>query len=237
MTLDVVDFHAHVLPEADHGSNSVETSLKQMSLASSHGVKRIIATPHFYPHRHTLKAFLKRRNRAYLNLAEHLNDKTPEIRLGAEVLICENIEKLDGLKDLCILGTNILLLELPFVDFSDNFCVSVENLIASGYDIILAHADRYPYENIEKLVALGAKIQINANSIAAFFKNKAVYEWAERGLVVALGSDIHKADGGAYRKFEKAQQKFHKYMESIKRTSDEIWLSSKTYEEIYPTKQ
>ena len=54
MGLDIVDFHAHVLPCADHGSSSVSTSLSQLSYAKGAGVKRIIATPHFYPHKHTL---------------------------------------------------------------------------------------------------------------------------------------------------------------------------------------
>jgi protein-tyrosine phosphatase len=235
MLYDVVDFHAHILPEADHGSDSVETSLRQLRYASLNGVSRIVATPHFYPHRHTVSGFLSRRDRSYIRLREHIGDGMPEIRLGAEVLICENIEKLEGLSTICIAGTNTLLLELPFVEFNDNFCTSVENLISNGYDIVLAHADRYPYENIEKLVAVGAKIQLNTSSISTFFKNKALYDWAERGLVIALGSDIHKADKGAYKKFKKAQDKFLCYIENIKNASDEIWERAQSYSQMHST--
>ena len=32
--IDLVDFHSHILPRADHGSDSVETSLKQLKLAA-----------------------------------------------------------------------------------------------------------------------------------------------------------------------------------------------------------
>ena len=56
---DLVDFHAHILPEADHGSSSLEMSLWQLASAKRYGVTRIIATPHFYPHVHTVESLLK----------------------------------------------------------------------------------------------------------------------------------------------------------------------------------
>ena len=85
--IDIVDFHSHILPNADHGSDSLETSLKQLLLAKEFGVKRIIATPHFYPHRHTLQAFLARRNKAF----EELDDLLPYEDLSCE-LYCEDCE-------------------------------------------------------------------------------------------------------------------------------------------------
>lgn len=232
MKLDIVDFHSHILPRADHGSNSLDTSLKQLRFASLAGVKRIVATPHFYPHRHTLRAFLDRREESYYKLKSHLTEDMPKIRLGAEVLICDNIERFLGLEKLCLSGTNVLLLELPFNDFNDNFCTSVENLISKGFDVVLAHADRYPPENIERLVELGATIQINAISVATFFRNKQIYNWAERGLITALGSDIHNVDPTAYKKFEKAQIKLSDYIHEIKAKSDAIWEQSKSYRQI-----
>ena len=60
--IDIIDFHSHILPGADHGSSSVETSLAQLNSAKNAGVTRLIATPHFYPHRHTLEKFLARNN-------------------------------------------------------------------------------------------------------------------------------------------------------------------------------
>ena len=70
--IEIADFHAHILPCADHGSDSVETSLWQLSSAANHGVTRIIATPHFYPHRHTVEAFSKRRDEAFNALKDHI---------------------------------------------------------------------------------------------------------------------------------------------------------------------
>ena len=53
-----IDFHAHVLPHADHGSTSVESSIKQIEEAKKAEVDFIVATPHFYPNKHNLYSFL-----------------------------------------------------------------------------------------------------------------------------------------------------------------------------------
>ena len=220
---DIIDFHAHVLPGADHGSDSLATSIAQLTLASRAGVKRIIATPHFYPHRHTLDTFLERRETSYKKLCNAGAMEIAEVRVGAEVLVCENIEALEGIEKLCIQGTRTLLLELPFLSFSESYCNTVDTLVSRGFDIVLAHADRYSKEDIDALINVGAKIQLNADSISGFFKRKHLYNWAEKGYVVALGSDIHNADASAYKKFVKAKNKFSPYIDDIKKASDAIW--------------
>lgn len=219
----ILDFHAHVLPTADHGSDSIETTLFQLESAGRCGVERIIATPHFYPNAHSVDSFLERRNQAYKLLEPHLNDSTPKIKLGAEVLICEEIENLPEIDKLFVEGTNTLLLELPFSKFQLGFIHSVKKLISRGINVVLAHADRYSPDGIEALVAKGAKIQLNADSLATIFKRKVLYDWMERGLVVALGSDIHGRDKRAYSNFMKAISKIEAYLPSLKSASDAIW--------------
>lgn len=44
-----VDFHSHILPKADHGSESVEMSLMQLYCAEKAGVDTIVATPPLLP--------------------------------------------------------------------------------------------------------------------------------------------------------------------------------------------
>ena len=43
----ITDFHSHVLPGADHGSDSVETSERQLELVDGAGIDRVVAAPHF----------------------------------------------------------------------------------------------------------------------------------------------------------------------------------------------
>ena len=116
--LDLCDFHAHILPNADHGSSSVSLSLSQLEYATQYGVTRIFATPHFYPHQDSVSSFLERRNNAYKHLIDAKPEGSPDIIPSAEVLLCPKLDRLPGLEELCIPGTKTLLLELPFNDFS-----------------------------------------------------------------------------------------------------------------------
>lgn len=226
----IVDFHSHILPRVDHGSDSVETSSNQIVYAKNSGIEGIIATSHFYPHKHKAESFLKRRNEAYLRLKEQFNSDLPvDIRLGAEVLVCAGIEKLPELSELCIYGTKTLLLELPFTGFSEEYARSIENIILDGYDVVLAHADRYRSSDIDYLVSLGAKIQLNASSLVGLFKNKTYYGWIDKGIVVGIGSDIHMNDKGAYLTFAKAARKLGSEFLPIMEKSTAIWEKSKEF--------
>lgn len=61
-TIDLsLDYHAHVLPGCDHGSDGLETSLRQLDMAAAAGIRTVCATPHFYPHRESAESFLRRR--------------------------------------------------------------------------------------------------------------------------------------------------------------------------------
>lgn len=61
-TIDLsLDHHAHVLPGCDHGSDGLETSLRQLDMAAAVGIRTVCATPHFYPHRESVESFLRRR--------------------------------------------------------------------------------------------------------------------------------------------------------------------------------
>ena len=221
---DIADFHTHILPGVDHGSRSLDVSLEQLRLASKFGVNRIVATSHFYPHAHRLESFLELRAKAAGELIGAKQADMPEIKLGAEVLLCEGLENLPNIKSLCFSGTNYLLLELPFLDFKDEYCYTIEELLNLGIDVILAHADRYPAENINALIDIGVnKLQLNASALATLMRKKHLYNWIDSGYVVALGSDIHGNDIAAYKKFVAAKQKLSGRLSAIKESSDKIW--------------
>ena len=62
--VQLIDFHAHVLPGMDHGCKNITECKKQLSLAMSAGVSTVVATPHFYPHQHNVASFISRRTEA-----------------------------------------------------------------------------------------------------------------------------------------------------------------------------
>lgn len=194
----IVDFHTHILPGADHGSRNIETSLSQLELLCRYGVKRVVATPHFYPERDNVELFLKRREEAAAILKTEMSDSFPQIYEGAEVLVCPGIERMPGLEKLCIKGTNVILLEMPFSGWSDGHIKSVAKISRMGLTAIMAHIDRYPIRDVVRLYEeCDVLYQLNGESIASFAGRNKARKLCENLTVAALGSDIHGADKDA----------------------------------------
>ena len=197
------DYHAHILPGCDHGSDSVETSLKQLKMAKSAGVETICATPHFYPNNESVKLFLSRRSRTFEILKAASAENDPKILLGAEVLICDGMDRMEHLSDLCLEGTSELLLEMPFYEWPSDIWDTVFELNEiKDLQIVIAHADRYPPKDIEVLIEAGIPLQLNASSLMHVLKRRKYLSWIESGCVRYIGSDIHGL-GDGYREFEK----------------------------------
>lgn len=201
--MPIIDFHAHILPGADHGSDSSKTSLAQLALLRAAGVDAVVATPHFYPHMHSMQSFLEHRARCAERLARHLTPAYPTAFVGAEVLACEGLEHMEGLEHLAVKGTRTLLLELPFSGWGHGLVETVLQIREHGFTPVLAHVDRYPHARIEEFLHEGILAQLNAELFAHPLRLRAYRRWIENGAVVALGSDLHKAPKNGHRPFQK----------------------------------
>ena len=201
-----LDYHAHILPGCDHGSDSVETSRKQLAMAAAAGVRTVCATPHFYPHKESIPSFLQRREASARLLRENLTADALQLQLGAEVLICDGMERLDGLSRLCRGDTNELLLEMPFYQWSESIWDTLYALCERrDIEIVLAHAERYPPEAIEQLIRDNVALQLNSECLTRPLHRKRYLTWIKNGSVKYLGSDIHML-GNGYRDFEKCRR-------------------------------
>ena len=198
-----LDYHAHVLPGCDHGSDSVETSRTQLAMAAAARVRTVCATPHFYPHKESVPSFLQRREASARLLRENLTADAPQLQLGAEVLICDGMERLDGLPRLCRSETNELLLEMPFYQWPETIWDTLYALCERrDIKIVLAHAERYPPEAIEQLIRDNVALQLNSECLTRPLHRKRYLTWIKNGSVKYLGSDIHML-GDGYRAWEK----------------------------------
>ena len=198
-----LDYHAHVLPGCDHGSDSVETSRKQLAMAAAARVRTVCATPHFYPHKESIPSFLQRREASARLLRENLTADAPQLQLGAEVLICDGMERLDGLPRLCRSETNELLIEMPFYQWPEAIWDTLYALCERrDIKIVLAHAERYPPEAIEQLIRDKVALQLNSECLTRPLHRKRYLTWIKNGSVKYLGSDIHML-GDGYRAWEK----------------------------------
>ncbi len=194
----MIDFHSHVLPKIDDGSSSEQESLQMLQRLKLQGVDALIATPHFYPSKSNVSDFLEKREQSLQNLQQHINEESLGLNLflGAEVLYCKNISESDDLERLCINGTNILLLELPFNHWEDHIYKEVYEISQRGIIPLIAHIDRYTkYQNIyDSAFAFkqnGAFVQINADSLLTFFGSRKIIKMFKEDLADVLGSDTH----------------------------------------------
>ena len=216
-----IDFHAHILPRCDHGSDGWKTSRRQLKLARGAGVEMICATSHFYGHHHSVEHFLEKRQRSYEALMAHAPQGSPRVILGAEVLAFEGIERLPDLEALRLEGTDLLLLEMPFQHWSEGLLDSVEALSEDRrFRIVLAHVDRYDRREVERLMRLDRiQGQVNVDSMKRLFGTRYLRDWAREGRIVALGSDIHGTDVG-YRDWTTCRIRYPKDWETVmKRTN------------------
>ena len=169
----MVDFHSHILPGIDDGSDCVETSLAMLRECSRQGVDLMFATPHFYANRTSIDAFLTRRDAA-LEKTEHVRreaaEALPEIMTGAEVYYFQGMGRADGVSRLVVGDTRTLLLEMPFEQWKDGVLKDVEDLIRKQkLNIVLAHIERYwefqrDRRVWNRVMALPLTPQINAGS-------------------------------------------------------------------------
>ena len=198
----MIDFHSHILPEMDDGSESVEMSLAMLRESKRQGVDLICSTSHFYADEEDPASFLRRRSRAYHRLVDAMKNTEdyPKILLGAEVLYFPGISVADEVKDLKLSGSPFLLVEPPMMPWSDAMLDEVEACGKSLHCIpVIAHIDRYmrildDYTLFERVKGRKLLIQVNAS----FFLHRDSRDFALDCLCNdqfhMLGSDCHNMD-------------------------------------------
>lgn len=192
------DFHTHILPGIDDGSASLEESLEMLRLLHAQGIRRVVATPHFYANHDTPQRFLSRRQAAVEKLMAALDPaQSPELYIGAEVHYFEGISDSEALEDLAIARTGHILVEMPHSHWTHRMFGELRGISQKrGLTPVIAHIDRYisPFRTNgipERLTELPVLIQANSE----FFLRRTTRPMALRmlrdGQIHLLGSDCH----------------------------------------------
>ena len=201
----VIDFHTHILPGIDDGSSSVQQSLEMLQAEKAQGIDRVILTPHFYANHDSPDRFLARRKRAAQELMAALEERKdlPEVAVGAEVKYFEGISDCEFLKDMAIVGSRCVLVEMPMSHWSERMLEEVVGIRhKQGLIPVIAHLDRYiaPFRTHglpQKLAQLPLLVQANAE----FFIRRSTRSMALRMLAAdqihLLGSDCHNLQSRA----------------------------------------
>ncbi len=164
-----IDFHTHILPGIDDGSRSTEMTREMLAEEQRQGAERIVATPHFYASRMSIEGFLNHREEAREKTEAIREEGMPSLVCGAEVYFFPGIGEAEAIGKLCIEGTNTILLEMPFEEWSDRTVRETEALLKRGFQILLAHIERYPEfqkrkDSWDRIMDLPLRKQINAGS-------------------------------------------------------------------------
>ena len=195
----MIDFHSHVLPGLDDGSKDIAMSLKMLNMSYKQGVSLLLATPHFYVEELDVPTALFGRSASSRDLknAVHRNHvDSPDLLLGFEVHVHPDLRKLRDVEKLCIEGTRVMLLEMPYSGWNDKI-FSVLRWLEEEKGIIplMAHIERYidrvPAPLFEKLMDLDYFYQVNA---ASFINRKTALvldEMLVQKQIHVLGSDAH----------------------------------------------
>ena len=196
----MIDIHTHIIPYVDDGSPNLETSIAMIKHELAIGVDEIIATPHHIYSRYesTVEVIKERFN----FLCEEVKKQNLPITLylGQEIYFTHKEDIIQMLKEgklLTLNNTNRVLLEFSFHREPENLLEVIYNFRVNGYQVIIAHVERYEWMTYQKVVALaneGAKIQINSDAVLGYtsWKEKRfVRKLLKNNLVDYVASDTH----------------------------------------------
>ena len=134
MKYGIVDFHSHILPGIDDGSESLKESIAMLQMEAAQGICHVVATPHFYPRYETPEAFLQKRDRAEAALLAAMKKvpDLPRISVGAEVYYFRGISESDFLPQLTIRGNQCILIEMPPAPWPESIFQELEAIWRDG---------------------------------------------------------------------------------------------------------
>ena len=189
------EYHCHVLPALDDGSENMEMSVSMLQSMKEQGVERVVFTPHFYAHSEkSVEVFLERRQAAF----DQLKAASPisEMLLGAEVAVEHGLSEIQDIEKLAIQGTNLILLELPYRAFKDWMLEEIYQISVEHHlKVMLAHVHRYleyyNQEQMERLLEVNAVFQVNIEAFGRFSDRRFVKKMLKEDYPVVFGSDAH----------------------------------------------
>jgi protein-tyrosine phosphatase len=194
-----VDFHNHILPGVDDGSPDVHASLNYLMGMAELGIHTFVLTPHIHSDLYPNKA--SHLKQVFENLQNEVTRyQIPiQLHLGAEYLMDNHFLEVELSQELLHFGKQKnILFEFPLAGLYNNWEATVFKAQSLGYQLILAHPERYLYIKdlafFEKLKDKGVHLQMNSLSIFGYYGSR-VRTLAEKllanGWYDYMSSDLH----------------------------------------------
>ena len=196
----MVDIHTHVIPNVDDGSPSLNESINMIKHELSIGVDTIYCTPHHIYKRYEKSVDTIKSQFELLKKEVEKENLPIKLYLGQEICYSHREDIIKMLKEgklLTLNNTNRVLLEFSFTREPEDVLDVIYNFNVNGYEVIIAHIERYEWMSIDKVKALrgeGALIQINSNSylgMTSWKEKRITRKLIKLGLVDYVASDTH----------------------------------------------
>lgn len=190
----MTDYHSHLLPGVDDGVQTLDESISVLKEYERLGLKRLYLTPHF------MEKY--RENRAETILAKFNEYKASytgniDLRIGGEYMLDFSFQdRIEKEPPLTI--DDHLLLEIPLLrDLGEYLKFYLYKIQLRGYDILLAHPERYLSLHIkeyQRLQLSGIRFQLDLFSLTGLYgraaKENAQY-LLDNDFYNCIGSDVH----------------------------------------------
>jgi tyrosine-protein phosphatase YwqE len=194
-----VDIHSHVLPGIDDGAQHIEDSEFLIESMMAFGFSKVITTPH------TMKNVWNNTSSTISDALDLVKNELPELskKVGlngaSEYFLDENLMQLAQQEKLLPLKDNFILIEMSYLNAPIQLYDFLFELQLKGYQLVLAHPERYTYfhsnkKEFAKLKKAGCLFQLNLLATVGYY-GKNVAEIADyllkEHLYDFVGSDFH----------------------------------------------
>lgn len=191
-----IDMHSHLVPGVDDGAKDTEDSLKLITGLKELGFSQLYTTPH------TLQDIHPNTSATLQQGFSLLNGKLPDgiqMNLSSEYYLDEQFQQQVNTGAVLPLPGNRLLIEFSQIARPHDLEEQIFDLGIKGYQIILAHPERYLFFHKQfgyytRLKEMGVELQVNALSLTEHYgKNiKQIAEkLIEKDMIDFIGTDIH----------------------------------------------
>ncbi len=193
------DLHSHLIPGIDDGSKTMKDSITLIRELWDLGYRKLITTPHI------MNDYYKNTPEIILSGLDNLRAELTkqgikmEIEAAAEYMLDDGfMDKLEA-GDLLTFGNKFVLVEMSYIEEPPNLNSVFFELQTNGYQVILAHPERYNYwhhdfSKYQDLFDRNIYLQMNINSLTGWYspESKNIAErLIENKLISFLGSDLH----------------------------------------------
>ena len=192
----LTDWHSHILPGVDDGIETINDSIELLKEYERAGIRKVWLTPHIMEDIPNTTSSLK----TQFELLKSEWHGNVELRLASENMLDSLFSERLKNGDLLPIGERgrHLLVETSYFNPPYRMEESLSMIREKGYDVLLAHPERYVYmdeKEYNKLKSQGVLFQLNLLSLTGMYGKVAQKkaQWLmQKGYVDLLGSDIHR---------------------------------------------